>query len=221
MKRILLLVLISFLAIQLKAQTQKEYYKDVVDNCVKELNQKSNEAFMVTKDFELGRALFDSLVNSCIKGKFLSNYTFRTYDKRTFETDNIDKPIILVTSATWCAPCWGEIPTLNKLANEYSNEFQIIVMFADQKNKLKKMAAKYDDSIWLVPSDNAPSDNSSLRISGFNHVIDFPTAYLINSNKQILDVSRGAAFPNDNMTWEKANEINEKKLRTFIEPIIN
>jgi thiol-disulfide isomerase/thioredoxin len=211
---------ISFIY-SVKSQSEKEYYKDAVDDCIKNLNQQSRDAFLVKKDNDLGRTLFDSLVNNCVKGKYLSNYSFKTYNKKTIQTDQVSKPILLLTSATWCAPCWAEIPTLNKLAEEYSNDIQFIVLFADQKRNLKKMAAKYDSNIWLIPSINRPTDKWSVRISGFNHLLDYPTGYLINTDKKILDLTSGAAYPNDNMTWDQANEINEKKLRSFIEPVLD
>ena len=82
------------------------------------------------------------------------------------------------------------------------------------------MAGKYDKRIHLIPSENEPIDKSSIMISGFNHKLDYPAAYLIDKDKKIIDLTRGAAFPSDKMTWEEANEINEKKLTEFISPLI-
>ncbi|WP_189319390.1 TlpA family protein disulfide reductase [Leeuwenhoekiella nanhaiensis] len=50
----------------------------------------------------------------------------------------MDKPILLLTSATWCPPFWGEIPTLNKLAKKYDGELELFVLFGNKKKDLKK-----------------------------------------------------------------------------------
>jgi len=221
MKNILITCFLVACLIQAKAQSTKQYYKDNLE-CVSDLSQKSNDAFLISKDYELGRNLFDSLVNNCIKGRYLSSYEFRTLKKNTINTKEFSKPILLVTSASWCAPCYGEIPTLNKIANKYFDKLQIIVLFADQKNKMKKMATRYDDNIILIPALSPPSDQRtlSLSISGFDHMLDFPTIYLIDADKRILDISRGAAFPSDKMNWEEVNRINEKNLMKFLAPIL-
>lgn len=199
--------------------TEKIYYKDVVDNCIDDLNKQINQAWK-DKENEKARALFDSLVNNCIKGKYLSNYDFKTIKNKTISTEQINKPILLLTSATWCGPCWGEIPTLNKLAKKYDGKIEFIVLFWNRKVDLKKMASQYDKRINLIPSESEPIDKSSIMISGFNHKLDYPTAYLIDKNKKILNLTRGAASPSKDMDWDEVNEINEKKLTEFIEPIM-
>ncbi|MBA6316923.1 thioredoxin family protein [Cellulophaga baltica] len=219
MKQTLLILTLTF-TVQFYAQTDgKTYYKDVVENCVEDLNKQINQAW-ADKENEKAKKLFEQLIDDCIKGKYLSNYDFKTIKKDIISTDKIDKPILLLTSATWCAPCWGEIPTLNKLAEKYDGELELIVLFWNKKKDLKKMAGKYDMRIHLIPSENEPTDKSSIMISEFNHKLDYPAAYLIDKDKKIIDLTRGAAFPSDKMTWEEANDINEKKMTEFISPII-
>jgi len=200
-------------------QTDKIYYKDIVDNCIENLNTQINQAWK-DKENDKAKTLFDSLVNTCLKGKYLSNYNFKTIENKIISTDKIGKPIILLTSATWCAPCWGEIPTLNKLAEKYDGEIEIIVLFWNQKKDLKKMSSQYDKRIHLIPSDSEPIDKSTILISGFNHKLDYPAVYLIDKYKKILDLTRGAAYPNEKIGWEEVNRINEKKMTEFISPII-
>lgn len=215
-----LLFIIVFL-ISLNAWTQtteKIYYKDIVDSCIDDLNKEINLAWK-NKENKKGIALFDTLVNKCIKGKYLSNYNFKTIKKEVISTDKVSKPIVLLTSATWCGPCWGEIPALNKLAKKHKGEIEFIVLFWNRKKDLKKMAKQYDKSIHLIPSESEPIDKSSILISGFNHKLDYPGVYLIDKDKKILDFTRGAAFPNKNMGWDEVNEINEKKLTNFIKPV--
>lgn len=219
MKQTLLIFSLTF-TIQFYAQSDgKTYYKDVVEDCIEELNEQIQLAW-ANKENEKAKKLFQQVIDDCVKGKYLSNYNFKTIERKIIKTDEIDKPILLMTSATWCPPCWGEIPTLNKLAVKYEKDLQIIVLFWNKRKDLKKMAANYDKRIHLIPSEEEPIDDSTIMISGFIHKLDYPAAYLIGKNKSILDLTRGAAFPSDKMTWEEANNINETKLTKFLSPIV-
>jgi len=220
MKRKIITFIILIITLNCFSQKpEKIYYNEIVDNCLENTNKQIKQAWKDKKN-EKAKSLFDSLVNNCLKGKYLSNYNFQKLDKKILSTNKIDKPILLVTSATWCGPCWGEIPTLNKLIEKYENQFEIIVLFWNKKKDLRKMASKYDKRIHLIPADKEQIDKSSISISGFNHKLDYPGVYLIDTDKKILDFTRGAAYPTKTRGWKEVNEINEKKLTEFLNPIL-
>ncbi|WGH76419.1 thioredoxin family protein [Tenacibaculum tangerinum] len=180
----------------------KTYYNFAVNNCVEE----SAEV----------------LIYKCIKGSYLLNYNFTTMESETVSTDKIKKPIVLIANATWSAPCWGDVPTLNKMVEKYHNKLEFIVIFWDKEAKVKRMAEKLDDRIKLIPAREIDKVKKGyLDISGFVHKLDYPTAYLIDKQKQFVNVKRGAATPTKEVGWDEVNEINTKNFEDFLSPILN
>ncbi|MBA6155278.1 hypothetical protein H3Z83_01885 [Tenacibaculum sp. S7007] len=201
----LLLVLMLFSALQSFSQ-KKIYYKDIVDDCI---SVASNDA-----------AVLDDIVYNCIRDKYISNYDFTSIDGKTISTNQIKKPIMLFAASSRYAPFRGEIPAINKIVEKYNDKVEFIMLFWDDEAAVKKVSDKLDKRIALVASKEKMKDRSSLNVSGFIHKLDYPSAYLISSNKRILDFKRGALAPSKKMGWDEVNKINEEKLEAFIQPIL-
>lgn len=201
----LLLLLALLLATQSFSQ-KKIYYKDIVDDCI---------TAAMNNDAPL-----DDIVYNCIKDKHISNYDFTSIEGETISTDKIKTPIVLLAAATWCAPCWAEIPALNKIVEKYDGKVKFIMLFWDLDEGVKRMAEKLDKRIFLVPSKEKMENKSSIKVSGFIHKLDYPSAYLITPKKRILDFKRGALSPSKTRTKDEANRINEEELDTFIKKVI-
>ena len=182
------------------------YYKDIVDDCI---TTESSDASML-----------DDTVYNCIKDKYISNYDFTSIDGEKISTKDIQTPIVLLAAATWCAPCWGEIPALNKIVEKYDGKVKFIMLFWDLDEGVKRMAKKLDKRIMLVPSKEKMPNRSSLKISGFIHKLDYPSAYLITSKKRILNFKRGALSPSKTIGWDEVNKANEEGLDNFIKAVI-
>lgn len=182
--------------------SQKVYYNQAVNGC--------------------GSTNDDDLINNCIKNSYLLNYDFTTLDNQTLSTSKIKKPIMVIATATWSAPCWGELPALNAMVEKYADKVEFIMIFWDKElPKVEKMAAKLDNRIKLVPAREGDKvTTGNLDISGFVHKLDYPTNYLIDVNKKFVNVKRGAATPSKTMGWDKVNEINTKDLEAFLAPVL-
>ncbi|MEX6625325.1 TlpA family protein disulfide reductase [Tenacibaculum salmonis] len=201
----LLLFLTLFLVT--KSFSQKRiYYKDIVDDCITNANSDAS--------------MLDDIVYNCIKDKYISNYDFTSIDGEKISTKDIETPIVLLAAATWCAPCWGEIPALNKMVEKYDGKVKFIMLFWDLDKGVKRMAEKLDKRIFLVPSKEKMPNKSSLKVAGFIHKLDYPSAYLITDNKRILDFKRGALSPTKSMGWDEVNKVNEEELDSFIKTVI-
>lgn len=205
MKKILLVVAISLVSLKSFSQA-KTYYKDIVGECVGES--------------VADKAMIDDIVKNCVKGKYFANHDFETINDDIIITDKIKTPILLVAAATWCAPCWGEVPSINKIAKLYEGQLEVIVLFWDTKEKMTKIASQFENGISLIPSKSLTKDKSTIMVGGFIHKLDYPAAYLISKDKKIIGFKRGAAYPTKKMGWDKVNEINEQQLNDFIKPAL-
>ena len=60
--------------------------------------------------------LFDSLINNVVNRSYLDNFKVRKISGRKTELNDFEKPIFLMTYASWCTPGSGEVPALNDIA---------------------------------------------------------------------------------------------------------
>ncbi len=178
---------------------------------------------MLDGDTETTKELSYKLVNNCIKGKYLSNHTFKKLNKELLSTDSIIKPMVITIAAPWCPPCWSEIDALNVLVDKYSDQIEFIVLFWDKKNNIKKMATEYDKRIHLVASNKAYEEHQENPDYGnaFKHNLGVPNSYIIDTEKKIVNFSMGAVYPDEYMSKEEANKKNIALLECVIQPILN
>ncbi len=196
------LVTLALIVVTSSMFAQRTYYNQAVNSCA----DKSSE----------------ELINKCIKDSYLLNYDFTTDKNEVISTKKIKKPIVLIAAATWSAPCFGQIPALNKMVEKYNEQVEFVMIFWDKKDKISRMQEKLDDRIVLVPaSESDKVEKGNLDISGFVHKLDYPTAYLIDKTKKFVDVKRGAIIPNKKITKDQATSINVSELEAFISQVVN
>lgn len=220
-----------FLALAGYGQVKTTYRKMLTDTepAIRQYRVEEQKAWDA-KNESLALAYRDSVQYSII-GAYIEDHTFRTLDNREVKLGSLNKPLLLITSATWCAGCVSEIPALNKVAKEYADRVAFIVLFHDTKDeKLIKLAKKFSSPVLLIPSVKKEEDDHTVAISGFRHILGYPTNYLIDTERKIIGFSQGAAVPmtytNEKgeevtTTQEQANAINYKSLREQVEQLLS
>src|SRR5205809_5552070 len=89
--------------------------------------------------------------------------------------------------ATWCEPCWSEIPKYNKMLDEFQGKnVQIMGItvespYADIKPKVKELGMKY---MVLVGNDSVEE--------GFGGMIGYPTTFVVTKDWKIYKKYMGA-----------------------------
>jgi thiol-disulfide isomerase/thioredoxin len=168
-------------------------------------------------------------IKSLILNSYIKDYEFKIVDNTNYNTSERKKPLFLQVTASWCAPCKFEVPALNKIVEKYSDRVDFVLLFWDTQAELEKLVSDYNKDIILIPSQEKQSEPTTIDISGFRHIMGFPTNYLITTDNQIINFSRGAKIPTTytdqngkeiTITKEEANKGNYERLEKEIKELI-
>ena len=205
--RLILLFTISFFGFQtLTAQDSIVYFSDAIKSNIRKYNMQSDREFEKGNIAE-GRALFDSLVQNILVGSKFDDYSFKSVNSKKVKLSQLKKPVFIITYASWCVINKGEIPALNKIAKDYSKDIQLIVVFWDTKNNMKKIARQFNNNIKVCYA-NESYKNDAKVVSTLKHTLDFPTSYFLNSELDVIDIKRGGVPIPRKTAFKKALEIN-------------
>ena len=193
MRKILIAACLIFLSISGFSQEKTLYFSQAISANIEKYEQKANKAYR-QNNVERANFLFDSLIDHCLKGSYLDNFRVHNLKKNDTFLEDFEKPVFLRTYASWLVPTEGEVPALNELAKEYNNEIQIVVLFWDKHETTKELAKKYHKNIKVLYVDELQNDSSGV-IRTMKHSLGFPTTFLLNRNKKIVDIRRSLSHP--------------------------
>ena len=191
-KLLLLFLLISFVAQSQQFGPNRLFSKEIGKN-IKTYRQNSQLAY-ANNDIERANFLFDSLINNVVNESYLDNFKVKKVSGRKVELYDFEKPVFLMTYASWCTPGIGEIPALNEVAKKYHKEIDFVVLFWDSKKKVKKIARKYNSKLTVLYVDEKENTNCHI-VETMKHSLGFPTTFFIDKSKKIVDVRRGVLHP--------------------------
>ena len=187
-KLLYLILLISFSALSQNIAPRNLFSKVIGEN-IKQYTKNSQKAYL-DNDIERADFLFDSLINNVVNRSYLDNFKVRKISGRKTELNDFEKPIFLMTYASWCTPGSGEIPALNDIAKKYHKEIDFVILFWDSKDKVKKATRDYNKHISIIYVDEKENTNNHL-VETLKHSLGFPTSFYIDKDKMIVDVRRG------------------------------
>ncbi len=187
-KLLLLFLLVSFSALSQPTEPNKLFSSEIGKN-IKSYRLKSQKAY-ANKDYERAEFLFDSLINNVVNGSYLDNFKVRKVSGRKVELYDFEKPVFLMTYASWCTPGVGEIPALNEVADKYHKEIDFVVLFWDSKKKVRKIARDYSSKFTILYVDEKENTHDHI-VETMKHSLGFPTTFFIDKTKKIVDVRRG------------------------------
>ena len=201
-------LLYLFLWVSFSAQSQigqGDYFSEAIGKNIRKYTKNSQKAY-AEEDFERAEFLFDSLINNVINGSYLDNFKVRKLSGRKIELYTFEKPIFLMTYASWCTPGVGEIPALNEIAEKYYKDIDFVVLFWDSKENVRKSTRDYSKRINIIYVDEKENTNDHI-VEIMKHSLGFPTSFFIDENKRIVDVRRGVLHPY-NEKYEISFELN-------------
>ena len=205
MRKILIVLSLFLMSISGYSQQETLYFSEALSLYLPKYEKKANKAYRI-QDVERADFLFDSVVDHCLKGSYLDNFKVHNLKKEEIFLEDLDKPVFLKTYASWLVPSEGEIPALNKLAEEYDQEIEIVVLFWDSRETVKDLSKKYHKNIRVLYVDEL-QNNSSGIISTMKHSLGFPTTFMLNREKKIVDIRRSLSHPYG-ISAEKSFDLN-------------
>ncbi|NJY62361.1 TlpA family protein disulfide reductase [Salinimicrobium sp. CDJ15-81-2] len=205
MRKLLLFFLTQILVVSLFAQQDQISFSEALTTHLPKYKKQADKAYR-TRNLERADFLFDSLVKYGLKGSRLDNFKVQDLKKKPVALDEFQKPVYLTTYASWIVPTEGEIPALNKLADKYGDQVDFVMLFWDSHSTTKELAKKYNKNITVLYVDEMKND-SPYVIKMMKHSLGFPTSFLLNKNKNIIDIRRKVSHP-FGIEFEKSFDLN-------------
>ena len=148
-----------------------------------------------------GLALFSPSVIDSEKQEVLSSYNWQLKDNdgHLFNFENTKGKVVLVNFwATWCPPCIAEMPSLQKLYNDYNDKIEFVIVTDDSFKVVKPFLEKNNYTFNVL----RPMSNNEIF-----EVRSIPRTFLIDRNGNIIIDKTGAANWNSSAVRETIDEL--------------
>lgn len=188
-RKLLTILLIFTVQFTFSQEEEKVLFSDALTMHLPKYEKKAKEAYRY-RNFERGENLFDSLVENHLAGSVMDNFQFNRLKASSVSLYDFEKPVYLITYASWCVTTEGEIPALNELAAKYHDKIDFVVLFWDTPKATKTAAKKYNKHITILYV-NELENNDSFVVSQLKHSLGLPTVFLLDEGKEVLDIRRG------------------------------
>ncbi|RXG15654.1 thiol-disulfide isomerase/thioredoxin [Leeuwenhoekiella aestuarii] len=188
MTRLLLFFFLLSFSITAQEESEKLFFSEALSLNLNNYNTKVDNA-LERGEFHYAKSLFDSLVKNHLQGSFIDPLKFERLSSSISSTEEIEKPTIILTYASWCIPSEGEIPVLNKMAQKYGDMVDFVVLFWDQKKTVRKLAKQFNTNIHIVYVDEV-QNNHMQTVKLLKHALGISLSFVLAADGEILDINR-------------------------------
>ncbi len=192
---------------------KKTFFSQALNLNLSGYNKKADLAYRLNQ-YEKAKELFENFTSTHLEGAYMDNFRFKDLKKKDVRLYDYKKPVFLITYASWCIPAKGEIPALNKLANEYQDKIEFVVLFWDKQETVKVLAEQFSSKISVVYVDERENDGAYV-VKHLKHSLGLPTCFLLSEDKKIMEIRR-SVFPPMQTEEEVAYRENYIALETSI-----
>lgn len=189
MKKLIILGLLSLFFGNSYSQLETKIpFSVAISAHIKKYNIKSKAAY-AENDIEYAEFLFDSIVDNHLVGTFMDNFTMNPLKGDPVTFDEFEKPIFLMTYASWCVPGIGQIPALNDLVDRFHDQIDFIMLFWDTPEKMREVEREYSNNIHMFYV-NEKTNRDSYIINNLKHSLGFPMMYYLDPDKKLLGIKK-------------------------------
>ncbi|AEG99911.1 TlpA disulfide reductase family protein [Lacinutrix sp. 5H-3-7-4] len=130
------------------------------------------------------------------------NWELRDLEGNNFNLSEVKNKVVFVNIwATWCPPCIAEMPSIQKLYNDYNDKIEFVLVSNENAETITKFLKKKNYSL--------NSYNPQTQIPETFNVKSIPRTFLINKKGEIVIDESGAA------NW------NSETVRKTIDKLLN
>ncbi|WP_372635533.1 TlpA family protein disulfide reductase [Fodinibius sp.] len=135
---------------------------------------------------------------------YVEQATFTSLDGDTVSVADFKGKVVMIDLwETWCKPCLASFPTLQKLQEEYTDDFVLLAVtpgFTDTKEDARAFAEEHDyDFTYLMDSNGL---HEKVGVQGI------PFKLYVDAEGNFIQKSMGSYGPDQD--YEKVKEIIEK-----------
>lgn len=192
-KKLLLLVFLITLPSVAQDDDSKKLFSDAIGQNIRKYIRNSKLAYH-DKDYDRATFLYDSLVTHVILNTHLDNFTVNKRTGKKIKMDHFEKPMILLSTSSWCTPAPGTFPALNRIADAYGDDIDFVVLYWDTKKNARKASRELSKDVSVIYVDELDNKHVDI-IQNMKHSLGLPTCFLLDANKKIIDVQRTVIHP--------------------------
>lgn len=136
----------------------------------------------------------------------LENYNWDLRDLNGETTNfrrSIGKVTIINMWATWCPPCIAEMPSFQKLYNDYGDKVDFYFVSSEEEEKLRNFVEKKNYQLPVYQPLSVPPQKMQSR--------SLPTTYLLSRSGKIVVDKKGSANWNDSGFRKILDELLEEQ----------
>lgn len=182
-------LLMLSLTVSAFAQQKITYFSDALDSHLPKYIESCHRAVM-WENFDKLPILFDSLVNTRLKGTLLDPHKIDRLDGGTISLDSLVRPMLLNTTISWYLKNDEEIKAINSLAEEFKGIIDVVILFWDDRKTVKKIADNYSENVILAYVDESANKHNEI-INSYKHALGIPASFYVSSDRKIIDINRG------------------------------
>ena len=115
-----------------------------------------------------------------------NNVVIQDVNGNNYKIGDFKGNVILINFwATWCPPCRAEMPSFQKLYNDYSEKMTFLFVADDNREKVQKFIAEFNYQLPVYFLRSSVTQTFSIH--------SIPTTFLLNKKGEILVNKKGAA----------------------------
>jgi thiol-disulfide isomerase/thioredoxin len=131
------------------------------------------------------------------------NFSFQDENGNIISSNELKGKVVFINFwATWCPPCRAEMPSLNKLYNQFNGDNRIVFLFLNEDDNIDKAKAFLKNNNYSFPIVRRAGNITNEVFSG-----TLPTTVILNKEGKIIMKHEGIASYNNSSFIEELKSL--------------